>query len=323
MSESMLSNSADTWPTISIITPCLNRAGMIEQAIASVQSQNYPKVEHIIVDGGSTDGTLRILENYPKLRVISEPDQGIYDALNKGIEMAGGEIIGHLNSDDLYESGALRSIGEAFKGHPEADIVCGGAIVFSDAVGGRCETVTEHNEPENKNLSLPSVMLGIPIINARFFRKRTYEGIGAYDTRYSIAADRELLIRAALTKMICVPLDRVVYRYRQHPGSLTISGHLFNMLPAAKEYMEIAEEYLSRKDISRQLRGYLRLWHTRSAALALVLELFSGEVRDSARTFARGWRRDALWPLRFVTIVARRLTRTRTENRRARLLTER
>jgi glycosyltransferase involved in cell wall biosynthesis len=136
MPESTVSNAADTWPLISIITPCLNSVGVIEQAIASVRCQNYPKVEHIIIDGGSKDGTLSVLEKYPDLRIISEPDQGLYDALNKGIRAAGGEVIGHLNSDDLYEVGALDKVVEAFRNHPEAEAVCGGAIVFSDTADG-------------------------------------------------------------------------------------------------------------------------------------------------------------------------------------------
>ena len=90
-------------PTITTITPSLNRAKFIDEAIKSVLNQDYPHVEHIIIDGGSTDGTLDVLALYPNLKVISEPDQGIYDAINKGIRMAKGDIIGILNSDDYYE----------------------------------------------------------------------------------------------------------------------------------------------------------------------------------------------------------------------------
>src|SRR4030066_1952836 len=94
--------NGNPWPKVSIITPSYNRAGMIETAIQSVLSQNFPEVEHIIIDGGSTDGTLDVLKKYPHLRVVSEPDQGMYDALNKGLNLATGEIIGFLNTDDYY-----------------------------------------------------------------------------------------------------------------------------------------------------------------------------------------------------------------------------
>ena len=96
-------NLYDKLPIITIITPSLNRAKFIEEAIKSVLNQDYPPVEHIIMDGGSTDGTLDILNSYSHLTVISQPDHGMYDAINKGIRMAKGNIIGIRNSDDYYE----------------------------------------------------------------------------------------------------------------------------------------------------------------------------------------------------------------------------
>ena len=106
--------NGNPWPKVSIITPSYNRAGMIETAIQSVLSQNYPEVEHIIMDGGSTDGTLEVLKKYPHLRVVSEPDQGMYDALNKGLNLAHGEIIGFLNTDDFYAPGVFAKIALQF-----------------------------------------------------------------------------------------------------------------------------------------------------------------------------------------------------------------
>ena len=96
---------------ISIITVCLNSESTIEQAFNSVLSQDFPDIELIVVDGASTDGTLEIIEKY-KNRIgasISEPDQGIYDAMNKGIELATGDVIGILNSDDFYASTSIIS----------------------------------------------------------------------------------------------------------------------------------------------------------------------------------------------------------------------
>ena len=89
-------------PLISIITPSYNRAEMIREAVESILVQDYPSMEHIIIDGGSTDGTLSILKQYPPLKIRTEPDNGIYDALNKGLGIANGEIIGFLNTDDFY-----------------------------------------------------------------------------------------------------------------------------------------------------------------------------------------------------------------------------
>src|SRR5260370_131957 len=101
--------------SVSVITPCLNGAGYLAEAIESVMAQRFPHIEHIVVDGGSTDRTLEVLRRYPHVRVISGPDRGMYDALNKGLTLARGDIIGVLNSDDCYAADALAPIGETFR----------------------------------------------------------------------------------------------------------------------------------------------------------------------------------------------------------------
>ncbi len=105
---------------LSVVTVSLNQAAYIEANIRSVLAQAYPGVEHIVVDGGSTDGTLDILKRYPHLRWISEPDTGQSNALNKGIAMATGEIVGWLNSDDTYEPGAFAARGGSVR-RPERE----------------------------------------------------------------------------------------------------------------------------------------------------------------------------------------------------------
>ena len=99
---------------ISIVTPTLNRAHFLAQAIDSVLAQNDSDVEHIVVDGISTDGTVELLARYPHLRVIREPDTGLYDALNKGLRAATGDMIGWLNSDDLFAPDAFRCTSTMF-----------------------------------------------------------------------------------------------------------------------------------------------------------------------------------------------------------------
>ena len=91
-------------PKISIITVTYNSAKTIKDTIESVLSQTYKNIEHIVIDGNSTDGTQEIIRSYPKIKMISENDNGIYDAMNKGIEFASGEVVGFLNSDDMFNS---------------------------------------------------------------------------------------------------------------------------------------------------------------------------------------------------------------------------
>lgn len=108
-------------PKFSIITVCFNSEETIERTIISVLSQSYQNFEYIIVDGASTDGTLGIVEKYvekypDKIKLISEKDDGIYDAMNKGIRVASGDLIGIVNSDDYYETDALENISETYDG---------------------------------------------------------------------------------------------------------------------------------------------------------------------------------------------------------------
>src|SRR3972149_511511 len=117
-------------PLVSIITMVLNGVKYLEECIQSVLTQNYPHIEHIFVDGGSTDGTVEILTKYQtkypnRIRFISEPDKGPGDAWNKGIRMAKGEIFGFLGSDDVSEPGAIISVVEFFKSNPDAYFVFG------------------------------------------------------------------------------------------------------------------------------------------------------------------------------------------------------
>ena len=104
------------YPKITIITACLNAARTVEATIRSVLDQNYPNLEYIIIDGVSTDGTLEIVDKYEDkiTKIVSEPDKGIYDAFNKGISLATGDLIGILNADDFYAPWTMTTIQKAF-----------------------------------------------------------------------------------------------------------------------------------------------------------------------------------------------------------------
>ena len=110
-------------PLVSIVTPSFNAADHIRGTIESILSQDYQAVEHIVIDGGSTDGTLAILKEYPQIRWVSEKDHGQAHALNKGFALAHGEVVGWLNADDTYNPGALRTVVNFLNSHQEVDVV--------------------------------------------------------------------------------------------------------------------------------------------------------------------------------------------------------
>ncbi len=125
------SGSMTSLPKISVVTPCFNSIATIRDTIESVRRQDYPDCEHIVFDGGSTDGTVELLKEYPHLIWVSEKDAGHYHAMNKGIERATGDVVAILNADDCYRPGALAKVGEAFAAHPDWDGLFGD-IVFVD-----------------------------------------------------------------------------------------------------------------------------------------------------------------------------------------------
>ena len=141
----------DNWPKISVITPSFNQGEYIETTIRSVLSQEYPNVEYIVIDGGSTDGTRDIIRKYES-RVsywISERDRGQTHAINKGLEVATGEILAYLNSDDYYLPGALSHVAQYAREHPEVDLIHGRCRKVDAAgrnIGSHFASISEYRE---------------------------------------------------------------------------------------------------------------------------------------------------------------------------------
>jgi len=174
---------------ISIITISWNSQKSIPNTFESVKNQNYKDNEHILVDGGSTDKTLDIAKKFPHLsKIVSEPDNGIYDAMNKGIKISSGQIIGFLNSDDtFYNSESLKLISEAFDKNTDC--------VFGDLI------YTDQNDNikrfwKGSNFKQGAFQLGWMPAHPTFYCRRViYEKLGLFDTNFKIAGDFELMLR--------------------------------------------------------------------------------------------------------------------------------
>ena len=295
-----------------MITPSYNRAPFIKDAIESALRQDYHPFEHIIIDGGSTDGTLSILKEYRHLHVVSEPDQGMYDAINKGINLAKGEIIGLLNTDDLYDDGAFNEVAEAFESHPHIGAVVGGASVFTDDEGCR-RTIRLISWIEPNEL-WKRLTIGAPVTNAWFFRSSVFDSMGTFNQAYKFSADREFLLRFASADIPWVPVKRVLYQYRRHLGSVTITpldGRSLERALVRKvvldESLRVSEDFLMKDDLPIEARRYLRRSHSvrsyRLAAMALYHRWWS----LAWQTVWRGCRMNALWPLVFARMASTRL----------------
>lgn len=173
---------------ISIITICYNSSLTIRKTIESVLKQNYSNIEYLIIDGKSTDDTLDIINEYKSdiIQVVSEPDNGISDAFNKGIKLAKGELIGLVNSDDQLEEGALRLIAETYKNNP-ADVIYGDTIIID--IKNNLKLFKKAGNPEGLKFAMPFIH------QSCFIKKSVYKIFGGYKSEYKICMDYDLLAR--------------------------------------------------------------------------------------------------------------------------------
>ena len=207
-------------PRISVVTSSYNQAQFIARTIQSVLEQDYPDVEHIVVDGMSTDATAEVLAKFPHLRVIREPDQGQADAINKGVRAATGQILGFLNSDDTLEPGALRSVAEAFAREPGCHIVMGRCrfIDEDDRFTG-----VEHPSAFESHRRVLEIWKGHCLPQpAIFWTRDVWEACGPLDVAERLMLDYDLFCRFS-QRYSFHRLDPVLANYRLHTRSKTSS----------------------------------------------------------------------------------------------------
>ena len=207
---------------ISIITASLNNKEIIEDCIKSVLGQTYKDIEYIVIDGGSTDGTVEIIQKYRRsiAKFISEKDQGLYFALNKGLAMATGDIIGLLHTDDMYaQTDMIQKVADVF------------ARIPTDSLYGNLAFVTKNNNNRiirywhsfaYKDADIEHGWM--PPHPALFVKKKIYERYGYFNTDFKIAADYELMLRFFYRHKISTYfLDELIIRMRQ--GGLSNRCH--------------------------------------------------------------------------------------------------
>ena len=192
---------------VSIITVCLNSEKTIRDTIESVLSQTYPNIEYIIIDGGSIDGTIDIIKEYleifaGRLSYVSEKDRGIYDAMNKGIKMSTGQVIGIINSDDFYEKDTVAKIADCID------------VKKYQVVYGYCNVWDKHQK--NRILTRNHYKLNDDMIPhpTCFATRKTYCKYGLFQTRLRIAADYELMLRFRKNGVEFIQIKEVLANFR-------------------------------------------------------------------------------------------------------------
>jgi glycosyltransferase involved in cell wall biosynthesis len=232
------------FPKISIVSSSYNQAKFLKACLSSVKEQNYPQMEHIVIDGGSTDGSVELLREFSSrpgwshLRWISEPDRGQSDALNKGFRMATGNIIGWLNSDDLYLPGSFQKIARDFQEQEQADLIYGDYLMIDEQ---------ERLVQTRREVSFSRFILRHTHVNfvqsscAVFFSKKILDDGQYIDESYDFAMDYEYFVRLA----------GAGYRFHHLPSLLGV----FRLHGQSKTGSQAKRQFMEHERVRRQNHG--------------------------------------------------------------------
>jgi glycosyltransferase involved in cell wall biosynthesis len=236
-------------PRFSIVTPSYGQGRFVGDALQSVRCQDHAgRVEHVVMDGGSTDGTVELLRRADGVRWVSEKDKGQSDALNKGFAVAEGEIIGWLNADDFYLEGALEAVARAFAENPQADVVYGDCV-FVDSVGAAVRSKNEHGFDRTV---LTYFGCYIPTTAAFFRHQLIDQGLLRLEPEFHYVMDYELFMRLAAAGVYFhyLPEELAAFRWHDENKSLDAAKRraerravqdLFRVRPTSSAGRSVAE----------------------------------------------------------------------------------
>lgn len=232
------------FPLVSVVTPSYNAMPYIKEAIESIRSQDYPAIEHIIMDGNSTDGTQELLRQYPNIIWLSEPDRGQSHALNKAFRKAHGDFIGWLNADDTYAPGAISTAVEYLQSHPDVD------LVYSDVqvVDGNNKLIRlAKAEPFTLEKLLVNNIVKQPTV---FMRKRVLETLGGVKENLHYVMDHELWLRAGVFFKLQYLPEVVLANFRYCAGTkshdVPTDFHL--------EWMRVMNDFIETQNLGKEMR---------------------------------------------------------------------
>lgn len=201
---------------ISIITPTFNDASFLKGNIDSLSGQSYRNFEHVVVDGGSMDGSIEILRSIPNIKWISEQDGGMYDAINKGIRISSGDVLAYLNADDRYFRDTLRTVENVFRRNPQLDFVYGDCMYIDETEIPIC---TFRAIPYSRTL-LKSTRIFWPQPSF-FWRKRVTQRVGLFDSSLKLLGDSDFFRRVALSGFIGKHLPKPLSKFMVRRGCIS------------------------------------------------------------------------------------------------------
>lgn len=235
-----LSKKMKKQPKITIITPTYNQANYIERTIESILNQNYPNIEYIVMDGGSTDGTIDILKSYGD-RIIwsSKKDKGQADAINKGLKIATGEICAYINSDDTYEPDAFKKVAKFFVDNPEKKWVYGKCRIIDENDNEIRKSVTRYKNTMLKNYSYSKLLIENYISQpATFWKNELHSELGLFDESEYHVMDYEFWLRVG-SKYPAGVINEYISNFRFYSNSksgLQTKERFQDELRVAKKY---------------------------------------------------------------------------------------
>lgn len=296
-------------PKISIVMPVLNREDTLEKALLSVINQSYSNWELIILDGGSTDKTLDIIQRYETLIAYwhTQKDGSAAAATNMGIEKASGDLIALLMADDWYEPETFAKIASAFHLNPSADMLtCTGRIVSLDANATGYATEVEFTSMRQLSLNFYNICFGVSAICFRFIRKSFYDQIGLYipfDSagKQVLTNDKEFLMRAVLANANDVFVNHLGYTYLAHAQSYSFGDSRVNAMRHCAEHMDIAEHYLTEKPLSFKHKCLLKYWRCNQATKLILFHWLDKDFLAAKMTWKKmSGKFNFLWPIIFL-----------------------
>lgn len=275
-------------PRVSIVTPSLNQGAFIADTISSVLAQDYPGIEYLVVDGGSTDRTLDILRSFgDQVAWVSETDGGQSDAINKGWRMTGGEIVAWLNADDLYRPGAISKVMSFFCEHPDIDLVYGDC----DYLNEQGQVVGRHQARSAMGADLLRSSVSIISQPTAFLRRRVLQTVGLLDETLDCVMDFELFLRVASRHQIGY-LPECLAAFRVHAGAK--SSRLSARLEA--ERVQVYERFFESTDLPQQLRQVRSEGMSNAYYRLANYHFLRGDMKQARRYVMTGWRQ-RVWRL--------------------------